>query len=292
MTSSPTPALLPDARARLAIVAEGGSVVSVYGVDLDMAAEMRRDLAVVLTTPPASDAAVPAGAALTIPSGCKITQLSPTIAMIEAAERQGYTAYSAREVWISMHAEAPHIRAYGVEREGVCGCILGSEGEPLGGACESCSAKLNAFPATPPVSDAAKALFDHEMRERGVVASWDDVEEDDRAGWQLSADIVLAAAAPKVASDIVSSETLIAEHNAQVDAGTLDPDPRHDSNHPLHDIVCGWCGKVHHTKVASDTGAGFVLMPRIATREMVDAADACTDAYSAYAAMVEVGHVR
>jgi len=65
----------------------------------------------------------------------------------------------------------------------------------------------------------------------------------------------MLAAAPKVASDTVRSETLIAKHNVQVDAGTLDPDPRHDSNHPLHDIVCGWCGKVHHSKVASDTGA-------------------------------------
>lgn len=38
--------------------------------------------------------------------------------------------------------------------------------------------------------------------------------------------------------------------------------------------------------------AETVLMPRTATRKMVDAVDACIDAYSAYAAMVEVGHVR
>lgn len=43
--------------------------------------------------------------------------------------------------------------------------------------------------------------------------------------------------------------------------------------------------------VASGAG-GEVLMPRVATRAMVEAADACADAYSAYLAMVEVGHVR
>ncbi|WP_230770567.1 hypothetical protein [Sphingomonas sp. Leaf4] len=35
---------------------------------------------------------------------------------------------------------------------------------------------------------------------------------------------------------------------------------------------------------------GYVTMPKHATREMVEAADACTDAYSAYNAMVEAGH--
>jgi len=39
-------------------------------------------------------------------------------------------------------------------------------------------------------------------------------------------------------------------------------------------------------------GGGFVLMPRRATRGMVEAADSCTDAYAAYSAMVEAGHVR
>lgn len=34
---------------------------------------------------------------------------------------------------------------------------------------------------------------------------------------------------------------------------------------------------------------GYVLVPAVATRAMVDAADACTDAYSAYAAMVQTG---
>lgn len=34
---------------------------------------------------------------------------------------------------------------------------------------------------------------------------------------------------------------------------------------------------------------GYVLVPAVATRAMVDAADACVDAYSAYAAMVQTG---
>ena len=38
--------------------------------------------------------------------------------------------------------------------------------------------------------------------------------------------------------------------------------------------------------------ADYVLVPTVATRSMVDAADACPDAYSAYAAMVEVARVR
>lgn len=37
---------------------------------------------------------------------------------------------------------------------------------------------------------------------------------------------------------------------------------------------------------------GYVLVPAVATREMVDAADACPDACSAYSAMVEVARVR
>lgn len=49
-------------------------------------------------------------------------------------------------------------------------------------------------PATNQAGEVAKALFDHEMRQRGVVAFWDDVDEDDRAGWQLSVNVVLAAA--------------------------------------------------------------------------------------------------
>ena len=43
---------------------------------------------------------------------------------------------------------------------------------------------------------------------------------------------------------------------------------------------------------SAPAGDGFVLMPRYATRAMVEAADACTDAYSAYNAMVEAAHVR
>lgn len=45
-------------------------------------------------------------------------------------------------------------------------------------------------------------------------------------------------------------------------------------------------------KPIAPVGDGYVLMPRLATRAMVDAADACTDAYSAYNAMVEAAHVR
>lgn len=41
------------------------------------------------------------------------------------------------------------------------------------------------------------------------------------------------------------SPELIAEFNAAIDAGTAAVDPRDDNNHPLHDIVCGWCGKIH-----------------------------------------------
>ncbi|MET1083786.1 MAG: hypothetical protein ABWY12_12180 [Burkholderiales bacterium] len=40
----------------------------------------------------------------------------------------------------------------------------------------------------------AQALFEHEMRCRGVTASWSDVDEDDRKEWQASADAVLSAA--------------------------------------------------------------------------------------------------
>jgi hypothetical protein len=41
---------------------------------------------------------------------------------------------------------------------------------------------------------AAQTLFEHEMTARGVVASWDDVDEDDRAEWQNTVDVVLRAA--------------------------------------------------------------------------------------------------
>jgi hypothetical protein len=39
----------------------------------------------------------------------------------------------------------------------------------------------------------AQALFEHEMRCRGVTASWFDVDEDDRNEWQASAAAVLDA---------------------------------------------------------------------------------------------------
>jgi hypothetical protein len=41
---------------------------------------------------------------------------------------------------------------------------------------------------------AAQTLFEHEMRCRGMTASWDDIDEDDRAGWQKTVDVVLSAA--------------------------------------------------------------------------------------------------
>jgi len=42
-----------------------------------------------------------------------------------------------------------------------------------------------------------------------------------------------------------SGSELIAAHNKAIDDGTLAVDPRDDCRHPLHDIVCGWCGKIH-----------------------------------------------
>jgi hypothetical protein len=41
------------------------------------------------------------------------------------------------------------------------------------------------------------------------------------------------------------SPEMIAEFNATVRDGTQQIDPRQDSGHPLHDIVCGWCGEIH-----------------------------------------------
>lgn len=57
--------------------------------------------------------------------------------------------------------------------------------------------------------------------------------------------------------------------------------------------ICGAkdARKVLDSADKASEGESLVLMPKTATRAMVDAADACTDAYSAYAAMVEAAHV-
>jgi len=47
------------------------------------------------------------------------------------------------------------------------------------------------------------------------------------------------------AKTITRSPELVAAYNASVRDGTQTEDPRQDFNHPLHDIVCGWCGEVH-----------------------------------------------
>lgn len=44
-----------------------------------------------------------------------------------------------------------------------------------------------------------------------------------------------------------NSKELIQKHNKSAEQDFPDrKDPRADHNHPLHDIVCGWCGKVHN----------------------------------------------
>ncbi|WP_150131805.1 hypothetical protein [Sphingomonas carotinifaciens] len=61
--------------------------------------------------------------------------------------------------------------------------------------------------------------------------------------------------------------------------------------------VMDWWNRLHTAALTRRAGgdaipAAEVVVPRVATRAMVDAADACPDAYSAWAAMVEASHVR
>lgn len=46
-------------------------------------------------------------------------------------------------------------------------------------------------------------------------------------------------------TQITRSPEMVAAYNASVRDGTQVVDPRQDSGHPLHDIVCGWCGEIH-----------------------------------------------
>jgi hypothetical protein len=72
MTSSPTPAVLPDARARLEMFAknpENWRHIYNLAVSPDPAKDLARDVAALLATPPASDAAVPAGSPSIDPRG-------------------------------------------------------------------------------------------------------------------------------------------------------------------------------------------------------------------------------
>jgi hypothetical protein len=46
--------------------------------------------------------------------------------------------------------------------------------------------------------------------------------------------------------NVKRSPEMIEAHNQSARADFPDrPDPRQDSSHPLHDIVCGWCGEIH-----------------------------------------------
>jgi transcriptional regulator with XRE-family HTH domain len=60
----------------------------------------------------------------------------------------------------------------------------------------------------------------------------------------------------------------------------------------LHRQSGGQTAEVFTASLPPATDPAMVLMPARATREMIDAADACADAYEAYGKMVEVGRVR
>jgi hypothetical protein len=47
-----------------------------------------------------------------------------------------------------------------------------------------------------PAEHVGKALFDHEMVERGVSSKWEDLDDDERLSWLDAAGVVVKAAAP------------------------------------------------------------------------------------------------
>ena len=142
--------------------------------------------------------------------------------------------------------------------------------------------------------DAAEALFVHEMAQRGVVASWNELDEDERAGWRESVRVVSTALSTLSADAIRQGEGWGAFRPMEAwderdETVLLLVDYRGDGDHPLEDAnfavtvghnndhnvgdgegsgwhFAGWCWSHDHYVEGRGKPVGWMPLPHILSR--------------------------